>query len=94
MTTPSWPAKDPDELLDYEIDWSKRMPASDTISISTWSVPAGLNQVAQSVIESGKVAVVWIAGGTVGELYPVLNTVVTAEGRTMQQTVRLKVKSK
>lgn len=94
MTALSWPPKDPDELLDYEIDWTKRMPASDSIAASTWVAPTGLSKVVESVIESNKVAVIWLAGGAVGETYPVLNTVTTQEGRIMQQTVRLKVKSK
>ena len=38
----NWPDKDPDEVLDYCLDWSDRLGSSDTISTSTWIVPTGI----------------------------------------------------
>lgn len=87
----SWPFKDPDEVLDYEIDWSARL-LTDTIVTSTWVVPTGLTE--DSTENTTTTTTVWLSGGTTGEVYEVLNRVVTAGGRTMDQTVKLKVKPK
>ena len=48
----SWPSKDPDEVLDYELDWSLRL-AGDTIVTSTWTVPSTLTKGADSVSSGG-----------------------------------------
>jgi hypothetical protein len=59
MSIPSWPSKDPDEILDYAIDWSDRLPIEDLIAQSIWTVPAGL---AQSRSEfAGQQSVVWLS---------------------------------
>lgn len=108
----SWPAKDPDEILDYDIDWTSRLYSeselaqveagatvvpADTIASSTFTLPAqtGTNQlVANSTANTTTATKVWLAGGVEGSVYLVLNRVVTAGGRTMDQTVKLKIKSK
>ncbi len=87
----SWPFKDPDEVLDYEIDWSARL-LTDTIVTSTWVVPTGI--VEDSTENTTTTTTIWLSGGTLGDVYEVLNRVVTAGGRTMDQSVKLKVKSK
>ena len=38
-----WDFKDPDEVLDYRVDWSARLDG-DTIASSTWEVLAGLTK--------------------------------------------------
>jgi hypothetical protein len=40
MSALAWDDKDPDEILDYQVLWATRL-GSDTISSSTWTVPAG-----------------------------------------------------
>lgn len=87
----TWPFKDPDEVLDYSIDWSGRLGA-DTISTSTWTVPDGITK--DSDDKSTTTTTLWLSGGTEGETYSFLNRIVTAGGRTMDQTVKLKIKSK
>lgn len=92
MAKEYWPNKDPDEVLDYSIDWSARLGA-DTISTSAWSVVSG------TVVEgvnnkTDTVTTVWLSGGTVGENAEIHNRIVTAGGRTMDQTVYLRVRSK
>lgn len=87
----TWPAKDPDEVLDYSLDWSARL-AGDTISSVTWTVPAGLTRTSSQI--SGGTVTAFFSGGTEGETYPIGCRVVTAGGRTMDQTVKLKIKSK
>lgn len=87
-----WPFKDPDEVLDFEVDWTSRIGASDTISEVTWTMPSGLTKTSQSV--AGKVAIVWISGGTAGNSYNVGCRVVTNGGRTYDETIVLPVRSR
>jgi hypothetical protein len=83
--------KDPDEVVDYDIDWSDQMTAdSDTISTSTWTVPTGITKDSSSNTTTR--TKVWLSGGTTGETYTLLNRVVTAGGRTLDQSVKLKMK--
>ncbi|QDP20668.1 hypothetical protein [Bradyrhizobium cosmicum] len=113
----TWPAKDPDEILDYDLDWTMRLysadelalvapdllglvPTSelvpqpaDTIASSSFTLPSG-TLVANSSSYTSTHTKVWLAGGAEGESYLVQNRITTAGGRTMDQTVKLKVKSK
>jgi hypothetical protein len=34
-----WPDKDPNEVLDYQLRWTKRVPSGDEIAASDWIVP-------------------------------------------------------
>lgn len=86
-----WPTKDQDEVLDYQMNWLARLDG-DTIDTSTWVVPAGL--VKDSDTFSGPVATVWLSGGTDGENYTLLNRITTAGGRTMDASVKLRVRPK
>ncbi|MEN6535643.1 MAG: hypothetical protein ABFD89_18410 [Bryobacteraceae bacterium] len=103
----NWPPKDPDEILDYDIDWTSRLYSkaelasvaagetvipADSISTSTFTLPLGI--VANSTSNTTTTTKVWISGGTEGQSYLVENRIVTAGGRTMDQTVKLRIKSK
>jgi hypothetical protein len=87
-----WPNKDPDEVLDYLIDWAARMAEGDTIVTSTWIVPSGIIKDSDSFGDDTTTA--WFSGGTIGTKYSITNRVVTAEARTMDQTVTLTIKAK
>lgn len=91
-----WPAKDPDERLDYTIDWTDWFGAidgaGDSISTSEWTVPSGLTKHTDDI--DGLKTTVWLSGGTANESYSVLNHIVTAAGRIAERTVILPVKSK
>jgi hypothetical protein len=80
--------KDSGAELDYAIDWSKWL-VSDTISSSEWSVPTGLQSNNSSFTDLG--TVVWLEGGTVGELYKVTNTIVTVDGRRDERTLTIRI---
>lgn len=86
-----WPFKDPDEVLDYELDWTARL-AGDTISTSVWLVPDELTPGAESV--SGAVTKLWLSGGTIGGSFLVTNRITTAGGRTMDESVKIRVRSR
>ncbi|MDE2469201.1 MAG: hypothetical protein KGL35_10790 [Bradyrhizobium sp.] len=117
----SWPIKDPDEVLDYDINWAMRLysadelisynaavaldpskalpvdPATvvvpaDTIATSTFTLPLGITSTQASFTNTK--SKIWLSGGTVGASYEILNRITTAGGRTMDQTVKIKLKEK
>lgn len=88
----TWPAKDPDEVLDYEIDWTKRLDG-DTITSEDFIVAEG-DVVVDSSTSTDSTATVWLSGGTLDEQCLITCRVVTAGGRTMDQSMKLKIKAK
>lgn len=88
-------AKDPDERLDFRMKWGNKIPEDDSIVSSLWEVVtpnATLTIDDDSIDETD--TIVWLTGGTEGEVYEVLNRVLTTLGRRMDQTGELKIKSK
>jgi hypothetical protein len=82
--------KDPNGVVDYSIDWSTYLEEdADTIETSTWTVPAGITKDSDS--ETNTVTTIWLSGGTAGEIYPLLNRITTAGGRTQDQTINIRV---
>ena len=91
--------KDPDEVLDYAIDWlgttaspGPLLRDTDTISTSIWIVPSGITK--NSDTSTTTSATIWLSGGTAGNSYVFTNRITTAGGRTHDQSVKLKVKEK
>lgn len=83
--------KDPDSTIDYQVDWSEWL-AGDTISSSSWVVPSGLTN--ESATNSTTTATLWVSGGTKGSQYTVTNRIVTAAGRTVDRSFKIKVVNK
>lgn len=97
MAALTWPNKDPEEVLDYELDWEARLTdaaqeTTDTISSSSWVVPSGITKNSDSNTDT--TTTIWLSGGTLGETYEFLNRIVTAGGRTMDQTVKIKIRAR
>lgn len=89
-----WPDKDPDELLDYELDWSARLDG-DTIAESDWVVPDGIvKDPTKGDTSTATTATIWLSGGELGEQYELTNRIETAAGRIMDQSARIKIRSK
>jgi hypothetical protein len=88
----TWPNKDPDEVLDYTLDWSERL-GTDTIASSSWPDPPDGITIDSDVFDAAG-TLLWLSGGTDGESYLFVNRIVTAGGRTMDQSVKLKVKTR
>lgn len=93
----TWPAKDPDEVLDYELDWadtaSPRLVTGETLLTSTWSVVEGDVVIDSSNFAPSGLSTVWLSGGSAGQ-NTLLNRVTTSGGRTYDQSVKLRVRSK
>ena len=83
--------KDPDAVLDYEIDWSDWL-VTDTISASTWTADTGLTVDSDSFTDTA--TTVWLSGGVVGTSYEVVNHIATASGREDDRTIVIKCKNK
>lgn len=83
--------KDPDAVLDYRIDWATWLGV-DTISTSTWTVPAGITKFTDS--KTTTTTTIWLSGGTAGETYSVKDHIVTAGGREDERTLTIVCESK
>lgn len=88
-----WPNKDPNEVLDYLLSWARRVPEGDSIAGSTWLVDEG-DVVVDSDSFTDTTATVWLSGGTVGTRCVLTNRVTTTEGRTMDQSVSIRIREK
>lgn len=89
-----WPAKDPDEVLDYRIDWydDGDGPLGDDLIVDsdfTLEVAAGLTIDTQS--NTYTESTVWLSGGTHGLTAKIKCTIVTDGGRTFERTVDLPI---
>lgn len=92
MTTLKWDPKDPQDEDFFELDWTDRL-TSETIATSVWtSTPTGLTH--GSTSNTTLVTRIWLTSGTDGEIYELTNRITTTAGKTLDQTVRLKVKSR
>lgn len=80
-------SKDPSEKLDYTLDWDDRLAVGETISASTWSVPAGITQSTPSPSFTTTTTTIWLTGGTAGTNYQVTNHVTTSAGREYERSI-------
>jgi hypothetical protein len=83
------PAKDPDEVLDYGLEWSDVLEDGETISTSSWTATAGITlgtsgATAPSI--SSTQTLCWLSGGTAGSIYTITNRIVTSESRTYDRS--------
>lgn len=86
------PDKDPDEVLDYALDWTDRL-AGDTIASSTAVLDSG-DVTIDSQGYSSAVHTVWLSGGTAGTVAHITMRIVTAAGRTYDESLKIKVKER
>lgn len=98
--------KDPGGVLDFKRDWKYDTEAAraaggtgngwlasgETITTSTWTVPTGITKDSDSNADG--LAVVWLSGGTVGQSYRVVNTVVTSAGRTDRRSITVSIQDR
>jgi hypothetical protein len=92
MTAETHFIKDPAGIIDYTVRWSSWLPSGDTISSSSWTVPAGLVKVSEANTTTD--AVIFLASGTIGQIYEVTNRIITAGGRQNDQTISILIEEK
>lgn len=88
-----WPSKDPNEVLDYVINWTARL-GSDTITSSSFTVDSESGLVKDSNTNTTTSTTIWLSGGTAGKIGTITNTVITLGGRTMEEAVQLPIRNK
>jgi hypothetical protein len=90
----TWPVKDPNEVLDYDINWAPQLGTGELLASSVFSVVSGTVEIDSDTYDADGVTTVWLSGGAVGEACIILNRVTTSEDRTYDQSVRLRIRSK
>jgi hypothetical protein len=83
--------KDPAANLDYSLDWTQWL-AGDLISVSAWTVPAGITEGATA--NSTTTTTVWLSDGDVGEVYSIVNHITTLAGRQDSRTIVVQIKER
>lgn len=86
--------KDEDEVLDFQINWGDRLDVGETILTSEWEISGDGALVEDTNLISDTNTVVWLSAGTDGENYLLTNRITTSGGRTYDQTVRLRCRTK
>lgn len=72
--------KDPDALLDYQMDWTSWLDDTDIIIASSW-VTDSADLVVEDDSFTDTATTVWLSGGVVRGKYRVTNSIVTDDGR-------------
>lgn len=85
-----WPDKDPNEILDYQLNWSARL--QDDIIVSSFWEANGVTIDEDSHTEH--TTTVWLSGGELRKRALLTNRITTSSGRVMDQSVSLAIKSK
>jgi len=91
----SWPAKDPADVLDYQLDIAFALIGNEGDGIATLDIVIAPNAAGDLTLVSaaadGTSAVLWLGGGQAGTIYNVTLSIVTTNGRGIMRTVCLPV---
>lgn len=85
--------KQPYEVLDFDIDFTKRMPDGDSL-VAVQATVQGIDEslTVERTTFDGPIAKVYLAGGTSSVTYKVTVMVVTADGRALEYEFNIFVK--
>lgn len=86
--------KDPDAVLDYQVDWSAWLASGETISTHTVTADDGITVDSSSITDDSTTVTAWVSGGTAGRKYRVTYHITTSEGREEDRTIRLWVQQR
>ncbi len=93
----TWPSKDPNEVLDYQLDWADpydpRLEDGELLTGSIHNVVSGDVIIDSSVFDAAGETTVWLSGGSPGNVCVILNRVTTSGGRTYDQSAKLRIRS-
>tara|TARA_R100001509_G_C4690559_1_gene156691 strand:+ start:46 stop:369 length:324 start_codon:yes stop_codon:yes gene_type:complete len=101
-----WPSKDPDETVDYSMDWSRYLNDQATIDTVTWFVNDGsnvktnfntTNQIVNNLqfvakTNTSTVATINLAQGTVNNKYTLFCQILDTSGTIAERSVVLPIK--
>lgn len=88
--------KDPDEVVDFSVDWDAEdwLVEGEAISTSTWSVDPSGELAVDSNSETTTVATAVVSGGEAGKTYRLTNEIVTDQARTGHKSVIVRVEER
>lgn len=93
--TVKWDPKDPDEVDDRTLLWRRRLATGDTIITSDWTpLDEGYELVIDSDQFTDNTTTAWLSGGLDGSTYRFLNRITTNDGRTLDETVKISVRTR
>jgi len=102
-----WPNKDPDETLDYSVDWSRFLRTGTTISQVIWFIKDangvrtrfdagdtvnGLTTTSQSISTNGTVASIFLSAGTLNTKYNLFCNMTDSRAVTAERGVSITIK--
>ncbi len=88
-----WEPKDPDETVNYAVDWATQLTVGDTVATSAFTEVVGAVLDAQGIAVDGLSTTAQVSGGADGVTASFLNTVITTLGETLEQIVLLPIVS-
>lgn len=77
--------KDPAEIRTFYMDWAAHL-GTQTITASSWTVPAGLTVQASSILQGNNKTSIILSGGTARSEYFVSNQITTSTGNVYRRT--------
>jgi len=93
----NWPAKDPNDILDYQLDVGPAIVGNEGDTIAAIDASVSPNNpgdlVVSGITADGTRAVFWMSGGQKSVVYTVTILITTSLGRTLQRSVLLPVMS-
>lgn len=90
VAMPVW-GKDPDDVLDYTLDWSKQLVEDDTIVAVTHIVLPGSELFVLSENFTDTTSTCWLQAGVLNLSYSVTCRVTTSKGRQMDRTFQITI---
>jgi hypothetical protein len=84
--------KQPNEQLDYDLDFTLFLPLGDSITSTTVSVTPAVGLSVGLTDGATAIPKLWISGGVNKEKYKVSALAVTSQGRTKEVNFQIKIK--
>lgn len=83
--------KDPDAILDYEVDWSSWLASGETISSASWT----LTGVTQTTVNTTTTkSTIWLSGGTANNRATASCKITTSLGRVDERTIEIVIRNR
>lgn len=97
-----WDDKDPNDVLDYSIDWSDYLAVGETVASVVHSISAVSGDASPLAIDTTKPdsgesvtasgSLVWLKNGTAGNIHYITAKITTSANRVWDRKVKLKIK--
>jgi hypothetical protein len=91
----SWPAKDPGDILDYQLDIEPAIVGNKGDTINSVDIDVDPDQPGDLSVDNisadGYKIIIWLSGGQAGTTYTITVKAALASGRTLQRSMLLPV---